>query len=415
MLSEHPHFIPTFNFKAAMKMTARDVVNPVSGDIPPAAFRDDDDELKELHQHYGLDIKTLTVEQLAGMGDDILDMIAEEPKIINLLQQYQYEPTVDPETIATILPNVGKTLKHNPDVLDYYQVPLRRDDGEAEEDEDADMANDEEEENEDDGTETKGKGKKGESKYNPRKVQYRPYRYMFKSAAEARAHRTKARHPAKEAKDIDRVEQYGRYYWTKRIYESMINIDLIFDNKSSVIATNFSKLRHFDEDDLEATAHHIFDECISVHRRGWTGYDYNRHDYKRGKCKDIFHDTIEGRLERICGILKHSKAIANDCIVGGDDLLMQTVDNPIHRASTKTANNKGNMDRALRLRKQETARQREKRLAREAAKAVKDAEKQSEKDRKTAEKQDAKEKREAEKKQEKEKKQAERQQEKQKK
>ncbi|KAF2438697.1 hypothetical protein P171DRAFT_504185 [Karstenula rhodostoma CBS 690.94] len=423
MLSEHPHFIPTFDFESAMSMTSRDVVNPVSGDIPPAVV--DDDELAAIRNHFGLDLNTLTVEQLAGMGHDFLDMIAAHPKIIDLLQQYRYEPTVAPETISTILPNVGIALNKNPCLLEYYQVPLRKgeDNGEEEEEEDGEMADDEEEENEDQGSDGKGKGKKSERKFLPRKVQYAPYRYMFKSAAEARAHRTKVRHPAKIAKDIDRVEQYGRYYWTRRIYESMINVDLIFDNKTSVIATNFSKLHHFNEEDLEATAHHIFDECISVHRRGWTGYDYNRHDYKRGKLKDIFPGTIEGRLERICGILKHSKAIANDCLVGGNDLLMQTVDNPIHRASTKTANNKGNMERALRLRKQETDRQREKRLAREAAKKERDearklekerkeAEKQKEKERKEKERQEAKEKKEAEKQQEKERKQAEREREK---
>ncbi|KAL5402853.1 hypothetical protein PMIN06_008934 [Paraphaeosphaeria minitans] len=386
MLSDHPHFIPTFDFDSAMSMTARDVVNPVAGKIPAAVV--DDEELAELRHYYGqwVDLTTLTVDQLAGMGHDFLDKLAAEPKIANLLEQYRYEPFVAGETIEQILPNVGKALNEAPGLLDYYQIPLRKgeEDGEEEDEEDAEMGEDEDEE-EDAVDNTKDTNKK-ERKYLPRRVQYRPYRYMFKSAAEAQAHRTKIRHPAKIAKDIERVEQYGRYYWTRRIYESMINVDLIFDNKTSVIATNFSKLHHFNEDDLEATAHHIFDECITVHRKGWTGHDYNRHDYKRGKSKDVFAGTIEGRLERICGILKHSKAIANDCIVGGNDLLMQTVDNPIHRASTKTANNKGNMERAERLRKQETDRQREKRLAREAAQAEKKEQKRLEKEKKDAEK-----------------------------
>ncbi|KAK7189607.1 hypothetical protein DPSP01_013451 [Paraphaeosphaeria sporulosa] len=385
MLSDHPHFIPTFNFDSAMSMTARDVVNPVAGEFPAAVVMDD--ELAELRLYYEqwVDFNTLTVEQLAGLGHGFLDQLAAEPKIVNLLEQYRYEPLVAGETIEQILPNVGKSLNEAPGLLDYYQIPLRKGEDEGESDEeDAEMGDEEEGE---DAEDSKDKGKKSERKYLPRRVQYRPYRYMFKSSAEARAHRTKVRHPAKIAKDIERVEQYGRYYWTRRIYESMINVDLIFDNKTSVIATNFSKLHHFDEDDLEATAHHIFDECITVHRKGWVGHDYNRHDYKRGKCKDVFADSVEGRLERICGILKHSKAIANDCIVGGNDLLMQTVDNPIHRASTKTANNKGNMERAERLRKQETDRQREKRLAREAAQAQKKEQKRIEKEKKEAEKQ----------------------------
>jgi hypothetical protein len=437
MLTEHPHFIPTFNFDSAMSMTARDVVNPVSGPAPPAAI-DDDEQLVAVRNQYGIDFHTITVNELAGMGHEFLDMLAQHPKIADILAQYCYEPTVQPETISTILPNVGTALNKDPELLDWYQVPLRKgednlptlgegDEGEeGEEDEDPNDDDEEEEEEEgeeqQEGTNTKGKGKgkaKGDSKYLPRKVQYAPYRYMFKSAEEARAYRKKVRHPAKIARDIDRVEEYGRYYWTKRIYEAMINVDLIFDNKGSTIATNFSKLHHFKEEDLEATAHHIFDACISIHRRGWHGYDYNRKNYKRGKLMDIFPGSIEGRLERICGLLKHSKAIANDCILGGD-LLLQTVDNPIHRASTKTANNKGNIDRAWRLRKQETDRQREKRLAREAAvseraearaaeKQRKDAEKQAEKDRKEAEKQAEKHRKEAEKQAEKQRKDAEKQ------
>jgi hypothetical protein len=432
MLTEHPHFIPTFNFDSAMSMTARDVVNPVSGPTPPAAV-DDDEELVALRNQYGIDFRTTTVYELASMGHEFLDMIAKNPRIADILAQYCYEPAVQPETIETILPNVGTALNKCPELLDWYQVPLRKGEdnlptlGEGEEGDEAeegeDPNDDEEEEQEEqeqqEGSNTKGKGKgkaKGDSKYLPRKVQYAPYRYLFKSAEEARAFRKKVRHPAKIARDIDRVEEYGRYYWTKRIYEAMINVDLIFDNKGSTIATNFSKIHHFNEEDLEATAHHIFDACISIHRRGWHGYDYNRKNYKRGKLMDIFPETIEGRLERICGLLKHSKAIANDCVAGGD-LLLQTVDNPIHRASTKTANNKGNIDRAWRLRKQETARQREKRLEKEAAakeraearaaeKERKDAEKQAEKQRKDAEKQAEKDKKEAEKQAEKQRKQA---------
>lgn len=417
MLCEHPGFIPTFNFDAAMSMTARDVVNPVAGDIPAAV--EDDEELQDIRNHYSewIDLDTTTVEELTGMGD-ILNEIGAEPKIQRLLEEYRYEPLVEGETIEKILPKVGVALKETDGLLDYYQVPLRKGEDEDEpEDEDAEMEEDDDEhENEEQAAASKTKKiKKSESKYEPRKVQYRPYRYMFKSAAEARAHRTKVRHPAKIAKDIERVEQYGRYYWTRRIYESMINVDLIFDNKTSVIATNFSKLHHFNEEDIEATAHHIFDECISVHRKGWVGYDYNYHKCLRGKSKDVFHDSIEGRLERICGILKHSKAIANDCIIGGNDLLMQTVYNPIHRASTKTANNKGNMDRAYRLRKQETDRQREKRIAKELAKEARQEKMKMAKEKKDAEKKEEKERKDAEKKVEMERRAAEREAEKQKK
>ncbi|KAJ4358666.1 uncharacterized protein N0V89_003250 [Didymosphaeria variabile] len=407
MIHENPHFIPTFNYEAAMSMTGRDVVNNVSGPMPSAIVHDNE-ALEALRNELDFDFNNITCEELAGKGHEFLDMIARRDEIADTLAQYRYEPEVGPETISAILPNVGKTLEEKPWALDWYQEPLRKGDDEPDDDLEADPAEGEEENEEQAATTTKGKGKgkkgdKKDTKYLPRKVQYAPYRYMFKTAEEARAHRKKIRHPAKIAKDIDRVQKYGRYYWTKRIYDAMINVDLIFDNKGSVIATNFSKIHHFKEEDLEATAHHIFDACIGVHRRGWYGYDYNRRAFVRGKLKDIFNESIEGRLERICGILKHNKAIANDCVQGGD-LLMQTVDNPIYRASTKTANNKGNLDRAGRLKKQETDRQREKRLAREAAqkekaeeKARKAAEKLAEKERKEAEKQAAKEKKQAEK------------------
>ncbi|KAL1613197.1 hypothetical protein SLS60_001429 [Paraconiothyrium brasiliense] len=409
MIQENPHYIPTFNPEAAINMTARDVVNSVSGPMPSAVV-DDNEHLEALRDELGLDFHNMTCEELAEMGHDYLDMIVRRAEIADTLAQYQYEPEVGPETVATILPDLALSIEKNPDVLSDYQTPYKKGDAKADDevDEEADGPEEEEEDEEAEATKTKGKGKgkkkgKGDSKYFPRKVQYAPYRYMFKTGEEARAHRKKVRHPAKIAKDIDHVQKYGRYYWTKRIYEAMINIDLIFDNKGSSIATNFSKLHHFKEEDLEATAHHIFDAAINVHRVGWYGYDYNRRAFVRGKMKDIFHESIEGRLERICGILKHCKAIVNDCVQGGD-VLLQTVDNPIYRASTKFSNNKGNKHRAGRLALQETDRQRERRLAREAAakaraeeKARKAAEKQAEKERKEAEKQAEKERKQAEK------------------
>ncbi|KAF1964659.1 hypothetical protein BU23DRAFT_630661 [Bimuria novae-zelandiae CBS 107.79] len=394
MLTEHPEYIPTFNWDSAMTMTAREVVNPVSGPVP-AALAFDHPDLVALRGKFYIP-PNMTVEQLAAMDHVILDKIADHPVVADVLEQYRYQPRVSAETLETILPNVGKQLNEHPELLEYYQIPLwpgqKAGPGEEEpepepmdESDDGDDADDEDED-EDPNAASKNKGKakkkdkekKLETKYRPRKVQYAPYAYRFKTAEEARIHRKKSRHPAKQARDIDRVEKYGRYYWTKRIYEAMINIDLIFDNKASVIAANFSKLHHFKEEDLEATAHAVFDAAIRVHREGWCGYDYNRRHFKRGKLRDVFAESIEGRLERICGILKHSKALANDCIQGGD-LLQQTVDNPIYRASTKTANNKGNLDRADRLKRQETTLQRERRLKKEAEKAEKEAEKERKK------------------------------------
>ena len=385
-------------------MTARDVVNPVSSGPIPAALAFDHPELVRLRNSMQIGAHT-TVQDLAGVGTAVLDLLARHPKIAEVLEQYRYQPEVEPETIKDILPKVGIHLEKKPEVLDFYQVPLwpgEQTTAEDEDEQDPDTVNISEDEDADDEDEDPTPGprnkpkkktpKKLENKYRPRAVQYGPYRYRFKSSEEARAHRKATRHPAKIARDIDRVENYGRYYWTKRIYEAIINVDLIFDNRASVIATNISKTHHFKEDDLEATAHHIFDACIKVHRRGWCGYDYNRKDFKRGKLRDVFGGSIEARLERICGILKHSKAIANDCITGGD-VLQQTVYNPIYRASTKTANNKGNLDRAGRLAKQETDLQREKREKREAEKAAREAEKE----RKKAEREVKKAEREAEK------------------
>lgn len=409
MFTMHPNFIPTFDFKSAMTMTGRDVVNPVSAPISASVIFDHPD-LVEFRDQFRFGPDT-TIEQLANLGQEILDRIAQHPHLAEVLKQYSYQPEVEPETIEEILPKVAKTLNEKPELLDYYQVPLWPGQKSIPGDEDEnpepvvhDSDEDADDEDDEPASAKKKNQKKGpkplESKYRPRAVQYRPYQYRFKTAEEARAHRKKARHPAKAARDVDRVEKYGRYYWTKRIYESMINVDLIFDNRASIIATNFSKVKHFKEDDLEATAHHIFDSCIKVHRQGWCGYDYNRKAFKRGKGKDVFVDSIEKRLERICGILKHSKAIANDCITGGD-VLQQTVDNPIYRATTKTANNKGNLDRADRLAKQETDLQREKRLKKEAEMAAKKAEqerKKAERDAKKLETEAKKAEREAEKK-----------------
>ncbi|KAJ4286423.1 hypothetical protein N0V90_013122 [Kalmusia sp. IMI 367209] len=370
-------FKQTLDFNEARHMTSRHAVNFIPG---PVACGLTPEELSLLQKDLPFDPKEMTTQQLANMGHAQLDALAELPAIKQVLSQFCYQPAVKAETLDIILPSVYKDLDAHPEVLEWYQTPEKKPE-KIEDEED-----DENGENADKKKKKKrkkpaparassedGEGGEGdededtETKYLPIKVHYGPYKYRFKTAEEARMHRKKIRHPAKRASDVERVKKYGRYYWTKRIYEAMINVDLVFDNRTSNIAARFTKNRHFSQDDLEATAHAIFDECIAVHERGWNNYEYHYKDPKRGKLVDTTAASLELRLERICGILKHNKASCNDCVDGGITLA-QMCHNPIARADTKTANNKGNVKRALRLAKAKTDGQLAKEAEQEARK-----------------------------------------------
>jgi len=184
---------------------------------------------------------------------------------------------------------------------------------------------------------------------------YPAYSNRFKTAEEARDHRKSRRddepgRKPKEADDVARVKRYGRPYWVKRIYESMIDISQIIDTRHSIHAQRFAdpQIAGFDPKDLEAAAHHIFDSCLRVHERGWCHPVAYHKNVKRGTLTDIAHDSIERRLAQVCLLLRNSKAVVDDAIRGGITLAL-LVDNPTARGATKLSNNNGNKNRGMRL------------------------------------------------------------------
>ncbi|KAF2679478.1 hypothetical protein K458DRAFT_435095 [Lentithecium fluviatile CBS 122367] len=178
---------------------------------------------------------------------------------------------------------------------------------------------------------------------------YPPYSGKFKTSEEARAHRKRSRKSPKKADDTERVRRHGREYWVRRIYKSMIDISDIVDGTQSIHRQRFRE-RGFDQLDLEAAAHHIFDATLAVHERGWNRpLVYHKH-VVRGRLTDVSADSCERRLARICLRLSESKATVDDAIRGGVTLAL-LCDNPEARGNTKLSNNKGNASRGERLAK----------------------------------------------------------------
>ncbi|OSS45937.1 hypothetical protein B5807_08079 [Epicoccum nigrum] len=176
----------------------------------------------------------------------------------------------------------------------------------------------------------------------------------FRSAAEAKAHRRLARVKAKsEANDIIRVKSFGRDYWVCRIYNAMICTQQITDSQASTNRTRFTRNKVFDESELEAAAHHVFDEAIAVHERGWTRPKvYHKHTV-RGKSVDKSENSVEMRLSRICALLQHTKSAVDDVMRGGLTLAL-LCDNPEARWHTKVSNDVGNAKRGARLKQTST-------------------------------------------------------------
>jgi hypothetical protein len=184
---------------------------------------------------------------------------------------------------------------------------------------------------------------------------YPAYSNSFKTAEEAKLHRQRGRddepgRKPKAANDVARVKRYGRPYWVKRLYDSMIDISEIIDTSNSIHAQRFAdpQVAGFDSTDLEAAAHHIFDACLRVHERGWCRPIAYHKNVKRGTLTDIAHDSIERRLAQVCQILRASKAAVDDAVRGGVTLAL-LVDNPTARGATKLSNNNGNKNRGKRL------------------------------------------------------------------
>ncbi|KAI4637477.1 hypothetical protein J4E83_000293 [Alternaria metachromatica] len=184
--------------------------------------------------------------------------------------------------------------------------------------------------------------------YPPFQPIYPAFSGRFKTGAAARAYRKRARVPKKgPAPDVERVKKYGRMYWVRRIYDSIIDISDVRDGEKSINVVRFEQ-EAWDPTDIEATAHHIFDEAIAVHTRGWVRPNIYHKKVVRGKLMDISEGSAERRLARICLLLRHVKAACDDALRGGLTLAL-LCDNPEARGSTKDSNNNGNGKRGKRM------------------------------------------------------------------
>ncbi|KAF3004129.1 hypothetical protein E8E13_004715 [Curvularia kusanoi] len=190
----------------------------------------------------------------------------------------------------------------------------------------------------------------------------------FRTSAEAKAHRKRARMPPKsKAEDVARVKKLGREYWVCRIFNSMIDTAHITDSSFSTNRARFEKQAVFDHLDLEAAAHHVFDEAIAVHERGWNRPTVYHKSARRGKLVDISEESLELRLTRICSVLRETKSTVDDVMRGGVTLAL-LCDNPEARKHTKASNDTGNAKRGERLR-QTATKQRVKKAKQESPEA----------------------------------------------
>ncbi|KAH7078586.1 hypothetical protein FB567DRAFT_450203 [Paraphoma chrysanthemicola] len=181
---------------------------------------------------------------------------------------------------------------------------------------------------------------------------YPAYAAMFTTSEEAREHRKRIRvAPKTQLTDLERVKRYGRQYWVHKLYDAMISISNITDNASSIHRTRFTSETAFEQSDLEATAHQLFDEALAVHERGYNRPKIYHKHVVRGKLKDLGEHSIEMRLVRICHHLRINKATVDDALRGGVTLSL-LCDNPDARGNTKQSNNAGNKKRAERLKRE---------------------------------------------------------------
>jgi hypothetical protein len=183
---------------------------------------------------------------------------------------------------------------------------------------------------------------------------YAAYVGYFATAAEAKQHRKRVRCGPDEKKikctpDLQMVKAYGRQYWVRRLYESMIDVSCISDSESSIHRQRFIDGKVFEEKDIEAAAHKVFDEAVAVHERGWNHPKVYYKKVHRGKLQDHCLDSVEKRLALICRCLAESKAAVDDVLRGGITLGL-VCDNPMARGGTKQSNNTGNRRRGERLR-----------------------------------------------------------------
>ena len=177
---------------------------------------------------------------------------------------------------------------------------------------------------------------------------YGEYPCMIKTREEARKHRRRSRIDLKKYKDpnLNGVKEQ-RDQWVCKIYNAMINLESVQDNSSSTHFKRFKEAK-FDQLDLEATAHAVFDKCLSIHEKGWTKPSVYKVEAKRGDKKDVFKNRVEGRLFEVVETLRVSKAACNDALQGGITLLRLCY-NPKQLRCSKDANKVGNFVKKVRL------------------------------------------------------------------
>lgn len=267
----------------------QDNVSSVAGNItnnPPATVPSGDSQVPNLNLPF--DPKATNVQELAAYGHDFLNGIYS--KVNHFLDGYQPHITLDPDPL-----------------IDPQRPP-------------------------------------------PAPI-YPAYTHHFDSSEKARTYRKRARYSPKKASDLKRVKDHGRFFWVRRIYNSMIDISKAVDGDSSIHRQRLTdKSRIWNPLELEAAAHHVFDECLAVHERGWNRPIVYHKKVVRGKLADLTEGSIEKRLELICKCLKMTKAAVDDALRGGVTLAL-LCDNPEARCATKLSNNTGNKKRGERLKK----------------------------------------------------------------
>ncbi|KAF2177045.1 hypothetical protein K469DRAFT_525668, partial [Zopfia rhizophila CBS 207.26] len=177
---------------------------------------------------------------------------------------------------------------------------------------------------------------------------YKGYQGHFGSGGEAKAHRQSTRKAARPMDpNFQFIKHYCRGYWVERLYNAMIDVSDIIENKTSKFYTRFVVNPAFDQADMEATCHNIFDKAIGVYEKGWCRPMIYYKTAVRGICKDETK-SLEERLGKICAVLKESKAACNDALEGGLPL-RKLVDNPEQRRVSKASNNSGNYYKSLQI------------------------------------------------------------------
>ncbi|KAF2273672.1 uncharacterized protein EI97DRAFT_435841 [Westerdykella ornata] len=186
----------------------------------------------------------------------------------------------------------------------------------------------------------------GEAPTPPKAPAFPPFKRHFATGDDARNHRRAAKRSINRDPNIAAVKA-NRDDWVRRLYEAMININGLIDKESSTHRKRF-ETGAFDQMDLEAAAHNVFDKAIAVHERGWTRPLVYHKEAVRGKFKDPAKNCCRTRLEILCEVLTKSKAACNDALQGGLELA-QLAYNPSLRIGGKIGNAIANQQRRERL------------------------------------------------------------------